>query len=174
MPGANAFLKNLRLSLHALSSYQGRKHFPPGSLRCLQGRKIMCKLFVQADSSLWQTTTRSLRMRGFATSVRLERLYWRVLEEIAARDGFTTNELLVRLYDELSESAGPVENYASFLRVCCGRYMQLQLEGDIPQDQSIPIRSLDADILLAREAARRSKDENRTQPDQNGNLHAVA
>jgi predicted DNA-binding ribbon-helix-helix protein len=117
----------------------------------------MCKLFIEADSDLWQTHTRALRMRGFVTSVRLERLYWRVLDEIALRDAMTVNELLIQLFDELTEASGPVENYASFLRVCCGRYLMMQVEGDIPRDTSVSIRSLDADLLLKRENARMIK-----------------
>ncbi len=114
----------------------------------------MCKLFINADPQLWQTRLRSVRIEGFSTSVRLENLYWRVLEELAARDGMTLTQLLSRLYGELLETHGEVENFSSFLRVCCGRYLMLQLAGDIPRDLSHPIRSLDADGILAREARR--------------------
>ena len=114
----------------------------------------MCKLFINADPQLWQTRLRSVRIEGFSTSVRLENLYWRVLEELAARDGMTLTQLLSRLYGELLETHGEVENFSSFLRVCCGRYLILQLVGDIPRDLGHPIRSLDADGILAREARR--------------------
>mgnify|MGYP000075928817 CR=1 FL=1 len=81
-------------------------------------------------------------------------LYWRVLEEIAARDHMTLTQLLVKLHGELLEAHGRVDNFASFLRVCCGRYLMLQLTGDIPQDAATPIRGLDADAILARESRR--------------------
>lgn len=115
----------------------------------------MCRLFVGADAELWQTRLKSVRMRGYSTSVRLENLYWHILEEIARRDGMTLMQLLTRLHEELLEARGEVENFSSFLRVCCGRYLALQLEGDVPQDQSVPIRGLDAEGILAREARRR-------------------
>ncbi|HLZ05320.1 MAG TPA: ribbon-helix-helix domain-containing protein [Bradyrhizobium sp.] len=114
----------------------------------------MCRLFVNADPELWETHLKSVRMRGFSTSVRLENLYWRILKEIAARDGMTLSQLLDRLHDELLEDQGSVENFSSFLRVCCGRYLMLQLAGDIPRDLATPIRSLDAGHILAREARR--------------------
>ncbi|WP_428029842.1 ribbon-helix-helix domain-containing protein [Ancylobacter sp.] len=114
----------------------------------------MCKLFIEADPALWQTRLKSLRLNGFSTSVRLENLYWQVLEEIALRDGMSLPQLLARLHDELTFAHGGVENFASFLRVCCGRYLALQLEGDVPRDLRTPIRSLDADAILAREAHR--------------------
>lgn len=114
----------------------------------------MCRLFVGADAELWQTRLKSVRMRGYSTSVRLENLYWRILEEIAQRDGMTLMQLLTRLHEELQEARGEVENFSSFLRVCCGRYLALQLEGDVPQDPAVPIRDLDAERILTREALR--------------------
>jgi hypothetical protein len=53
------------------------------------------------------------------------------------------------LHDELVQERGEVDNFASFLRVCCGRYLALQLSGGIPQDSSIPISSLNAQRVLA-------------------------
>lgn len=114
----------------------------------------MCKLFIEADSRLWQTRLKSVRLNGYSTSVRLENLYWQVLEEIAGRDGMSLPQLLARLHEELLFAHGGVENFASFLRVCCGRYLALQLEGDVPRDLGTPIRDLDADAILAREAQR--------------------
>ncbi|MFO7310359.1 MAG: ribbon-helix-helix domain-containing protein, partial [Pseudomonadota bacterium] len=99
----------------------------------------MCRLFVNADPQLWETRLRSVRLNGFSTSVRLENLYWHVLEEIAARDGMSVSQLLGRLYEELLETRGEVENFASFLRVCCGRYLMLQLAGDVPRNPAQPI-----------------------------------
>ena len=116
----------------------------------------MCRLFIGADPAMWETRLRSVRMRGFATSVRLENMYWRLLEEIAGRDGLSVAEILARLYDELRDTQGEVENFASFLRVCCARYLMLQLAGDIPADLGRSISSLDAGSILARERLRLS------------------
>ncbi len=114
----------------------------------------MCQLFVDADPALWVSRLRSVRLHGFSTSVRLENIYWRLLEEIAARDSLSVAEMLARLYDELLEAQGAVENFASFLRVCCARYLMLQLAGDIPSDRSRPIAGLDVKSILARESRR--------------------
>jgi predicted DNA-binding ribbon-helix-helix protein len=111
----------------------------------------MCRIFISADPKLWQSRVHSLRLHGQSTSIRLENLYWGVLEEIGARDGLSLNILLTRLHDELVEERGEVENFASFLRVCCGRYLLLQRDGLIPADHRVPIRSLDADAVLAAE-----------------------
>ncbi|WP_334174793.1 ribbon-helix-helix domain-containing protein [Pseudoxanthobacter sp.] len=114
----------------------------------------MCRLFVGADPALWHTRTRSMRLSGVSTSLRLEDFYWTVLEEIAGRDGLSVGQLVSRLHDELA-FAGGVDNFASFLRVCCGRYLHLQAVGAVPRDLAVPIRSLDAAAILAREAAAR-------------------
>ena len=60
----------------------------------------MCKLFVHADSKLWETTQKSLRIDGVVTSTRLENMFWDILEEIAGRDGLTVPALITRLYYE--------------------------------------------------------------------------
>ena len=102
----------------------------------------MCQVFISADPALYACRARSVRLHGVATSIRLENLFWQVLEEIAARDGYTVPQLCTKLYDELLAERGAVDNFSSFLRVCCTRYLALQLSGDIPQDMGIPIRSL--------------------------------
>lgn len=111
----------------------------------------MCQVFISADPHLYTYRVRSVRLHGVATSIRLENLFWNVLADIAARDGMRVPQLCTKLYDELVQERGEVENFASFLRVCCGRYLALQLSGGIPQDASIPISSLNAQRVLASE-----------------------
>lgn len=111
----------------------------------------MCKVFISADPSLYESRARSVRLHGAATSIKLENLFWRVLDEIARRDGMSVPQLCTRLYDELLHERAEVENFASFLRVCCGRYLALQLSSGIPQDITIPISSLNAGRVLANE-----------------------
>jgi predicted DNA-binding ribbon-helix-helix protein len=57
-------------------------------------------------------------------------------------------QLLSKLYDELLEHRGDIPNFTSFLRVCCQRYMALQVSGKIPADTRIPISSLNAAAVL--------------------------
>lgn len=59
-----------------------------------------------------------------------------------------------RLYDELRDADGDCANFSSFLRLGCGRHLALQVSGRIPADAAVPIRSLDADWVLAGEKAR--------------------
>lgn len=111
----------------------------------------MCRIFISADPDLYRNRSRSLRLHGVATSLRLENLFWQVLEEIGGRDSMSVVQLITKLYDELAEAGGDVANFTSFLRVSCGRYLALQVSGRIPADLDVPIRSLDADFVLAGE-----------------------
>ena len=110
----------------------------------------MCKLFVHADPELWISRTHSLRIDGMVTSIRMENAFWNALTEIAARDGMNLPQMITRLYHESIDAGHDLGNFTSFLRVCAMRYLALQLSGDIPRDTRVPIASLDADKILAR------------------------
>jgi len=114
----------------------------------------MCKLFIQADSSLWESSTKSLRIDGMVTSVRQESFFWKVLDEIAARDGMNVVQLIAKLHHESIDAGHDLGNFTSFLRVCCGRYLALQLSGDVPTDKRLPIAGLDANDILETESGR--------------------
>lgn len=86
----------------------------------------MCKLFAGADPRLWESQTRSIRMDGMVTSLRLEAMFWRTLEEIAAGEDLNLPQLLHRLYDEAVAEGHELGNFASFLRVCCLRFADLK------------------------------------------------
>ncbi|HEY0847693.1 MAG TPA: ribbon-helix-helix domain-containing protein [Noviherbaspirillum sp.] len=99
----------------------------------------MCEIFVKADPQLYECRARSIRLHGAVTSIRLENQFWNALEEIATRDGMTTNQLITKLYDELVEYRGEIENFTSFLRVCCLRYLSLMVDGTISADKRLPL-----------------------------------
>jgi predicted DNA-binding ribbon-helix-helix protein len=83
----------------------------------------MCESYSKADPILYESRTRSIRMRGVLTTIRLENLFWEVLTEMAARESITTNQLVAKLHDEVVAWRGESVNFASFLRVCCLRYL---------------------------------------------------
>jgi predicted DNA-binding ribbon-helix-helix protein len=94
----------------------------------------MCRLFIGADPQLWESQTRSIRMDGMVTSLRLENMFWSVLEEIAAKDDFNVPQLLHQLYNESIDAGHDLGNFTSFLRVCCLRYIDLHLKGLLRPD----------------------------------------
>ncbi len=86
----------------------------------------MCEIYVKADPMLYESRSRALRIHGCVTRIRLENHFWDILAEIAASDGYTTNQLIAKLYDELLEYRGEIDNFTSFLRVSCLRYLALR------------------------------------------------
>ncbi len=67
---------------------------------------------------------RSLRLAGYATSIRLEVAFWNILDEIAEADGTTTARYLATLYDEALARDGEISNFTALLRVTCTRYLR--------------------------------------------------
>jgi len=97
----------------------------------------MCRVFIGADPQLWESQTRSIRMDGMVTSVRLENMFWTVLEDIAARDDMNVPQLLHQLYNESIDEGHDLGNFTSFLRVCCLRFIDLKLKDQVqPRDIS--------------------------------------
>jgi predicted DNA-binding ribbon-helix-helix protein len=86
----------------------------------------MCELYVKADPILYESRSRSLRVHGVITTLRLENQFWDILSEMAAGEGQTTNQLITNLYEEIIKARGEVVNFSSFLRVCCTRYLAQQ------------------------------------------------
>ena len=88
----------------------------------------MCDIYVSADPIHYEQRTRSMRIRGVVTSIRLENLCWDVLARIASKDQMTTNQLISQLYDEIIARQGRVDKLSSFLRVACMRYLSYVAE----------------------------------------------
>ena len=88
----------------------------------------MCDIYTSADPIHYEQRTRSMRIRGVVTSIRLENLCWDILARIASKDQMTTNQLISKLYEEIIERQGRVDNLSSFLRVSCMRYLSYVAE----------------------------------------------
>ena len=115
----------------------------------------MCQLFIEADQHLWKSRTKSLRIDGVVTSIRLEDFFWDTLEEIAFRDDMTVNQLITRLYFESMDADHDLGNFTSFLRVCCSRYLSLAADGSLTRGEITPIAELNARELLNQESGMR-------------------
>lgn len=79
----------------------------------------MCQIFAGQDPETYCYETRSLRLNGYSTSVRLEAAFWARLENIAAREGLTVPQFVAKLHDEVFELRGEVGNFTSLLRCAC-------------------------------------------------------
>ncbi|WP_088346377.1 MULTISPECIES: ribbon-helix-helix domain-containing protein [Rhodomicrobium] len=82
----------------------------------------MCQIFSGQNPLNYECETRSIRIDGHVTSIRLEHLFWRTLEELAASQKMTMPQFASKLYDEVLDARGEVKNFASLLRCCCLLY----------------------------------------------------
>ena len=87
----------------------------------------MCEYFVKADPILYEQRTRTIRIHGVLTSIRLENMVWDILAEMAESEGCSTNSLIVQFHDEILAHRGEVPNFASFLRVTGMRFLRRRL-----------------------------------------------
>ena len=84
----------------------------------------MCQIFAGQPRSNYRQVTRSYRLHGCSTSVRLEAKFWEIVDEIAAAQDMTTSQFLALVHDEVEEIHGGVDNFASLLRCACLLYLQ--------------------------------------------------
>ena len=116
----------------------------------------MCQLFINADSRLWTYRTKSLRIDGVVTSIRLEEFFWDILEELSFRDQMTVNQMITKLYLESLDADHDISNFTSFLRVCCSRYLSLIADGNLTREDKLPLGDVNAQAILEQEQLRSS------------------
>jgi predicted DNA-binding ribbon-helix-helix protein len=97
----------------------------------------MCRVYAEQDPESYRVVTRSIRLNGYCTSIRLEAMFWSILDDIAAGQGMSTPRFISTLYDEVTELRGEVGNFASLLRVTCTGFVRAHHE----TEQGEPARS---------------------------------
>ncbi len=94
----------------------------------------MCRMFAHQPQSNYTYQTRSIRVGGHSTSIRLENVFWTILEEIAAREGNSVAKFITTLHDEVLQFHGEVSNLASLLRCSCLLYISTGSERKVPPE----------------------------------------
>jgi predicted DNA-binding ribbon-helix-helix protein len=79
----------------------------------------MCHVFASQPPESYAFETRSVRINGQSTSIRLEKMFWDVLEQIAREQGFTVPRFVSTLHSEILELRGEAPNFTSHLRCIC-------------------------------------------------------
>ena len=88
----------------------------------------MTRWLVPEELGHYEPVSRSLRIEGYSTSVRLERVFWDVLDHIAAARHISTCSLVGEIYRDVHQSGEPLGNFSSVLRVICLRHLDLAAE----------------------------------------------
>ena len=96
----------------------------------------MCQIFAGQSPDRYASETRSVRLGGHGTSIRLERAYWEILEEVSAAQDLTLGKFLTMLHDEVLDLQGEVQNFTSLLRCACLTYME-EVHGNADQQAAL-------------------------------------
>ncbi len=83
----------------------------------------MCQIFASIPRQEYDYQSRSVRIQGHVTSIRLEAMFWNILEESANAQDMTLAQFLSQLYDEVLKLHGEVYNFSSLLRCGCINYL---------------------------------------------------
>jgi predicted DNA-binding ribbon-helix-helix protein len=79
----------------------------------------MCHLFASQSPQSYAFETRSIRLNGQSTSIRLETIFWTILEQIAAGESMSVPRFISTLHSEVLQVWGEVANFTSHLRCIC-------------------------------------------------------
>lgn len=71
------------------------------------------------DMALTRPLSRSVRLNGFATCMRLEQVYWNILGRMAEDKCCSVGTLLSRVDREVHLRHGGVKNFSGLVRVVC-------------------------------------------------------
>jgi predicted DNA-binding ribbon-helix-helix protein len=96
----------------------------------------MCHFFASQSPESYAFETRSIRLNGQSTSLRLEKMFWNVLEAIAAREGFTVPKFVSTLHSEILIMRGEAPNFTSHLRCVCLVAIEKGLHAPTPQPRA--------------------------------------
>lgn len=84
----------------------------------------MCTVFSGQDPYNYTSTTRSVRICGHSTSIRLENKFWDILEQLCHAQGRSMGQFLSELYQEAQGNGMEMGNFASLLRCSCLIYLE--------------------------------------------------
>jgi len=71
------------------------------------------------DMNLIRPLSRSIRLNGFATCLRLEQVYWNILGGMAEDNHCSISTLLSHVDREVHLRHGGVKNFSALVRVVC-------------------------------------------------------
>ena len=96
------------------------------------------------DPQLAKPRLRSVRINGFATCLRLEEIYWRIIEEIARTESLTVGKLISKWALEIDMMQDTICNFTGFVRIICVTQVlehncQIDIKSITPRASSAPL-----------------------------------
>lgn len=71
------------------------------------------------NMGLLKLRQRSVRLNGIATCLRLEEIYWSIIERLAREESLTVGKLISRWAMELDLANESILNFTGYVRVVC-------------------------------------------------------
>jgi predicted DNA-binding ribbon-helix-helix protein len=85
---------------------------------------------------------RSIRLNGIATCLRLEEIYWLIIEELAREESLTVGKLISKWAMEMDLAHESICNFTGYVRVVCVvqlmRRMDSARQMDLVNTRSLP------------------------------------
>ncbi|RQH09172.1 ribbon-helix-helix domain-containing protein [Paraburkholderia dinghuensis] len=78
-------------------------------------RTMSCNI----NSDLLKLRQRSVRLNGIATCLRLEEIYWSIIEQLAREESLTVGKLISRWAMEMDLAHESIWNFTGYVRVVC-------------------------------------------------------
>ncbi len=97
----------------------------------------MCQMFAGQPQSNYDYQSRSIRLNGLSTSVRLEQKFWEILDQMAQAEQTSTPQFISTLYSEVITFHGEAKNFTSLLRCTCLIYQQKCIDAQHAEEASI-------------------------------------
>jgi len=88
----------------------------------------MCHMFADKNPDNYQYSTRSVRLNGQSTSIRLENLFWEVLREMASIEEKSVSRFISILHSEVMGTHSEIVNFTSLLRCACILHKEKQVD----------------------------------------------
>ncbi|ASV99894.1 aryl-sulfate sulfotransferase [Paraburkholderia aromaticivorans] len=105
-----------RLEMH--QDIRSRNGGPPLQYSCSSTHMPMTR-YCNFTPQLAKPRQRSVRINGLATCLRLEEVYWRIIEEIARQESVTVGKLISRWALEIDLTQEAICNFTGFVRIIC-------------------------------------------------------
>ena len=86
------------------------------------------KIISDEPSKTYVKKSRSVRILGHMTSIRLENKYWEILDEMATNESMTRGMLISKIYEEVTDSGIEINNFSSILRIICVIFLEENLK----------------------------------------------
>ncbi|THB68340.1 MAG: DNA-binding protein [Desulfovibrio sp.] len=88
----------------------------------------MCDLYSSIPPEEYDYLTKSVRINGAVTSIRLERRFWSILAELAEEENTSLGRIISILHQEAVLKHGKIKNFTSLLRVICTTFLTHRAE----------------------------------------------